>query len=961
MRLFTSVVLVFTLLTASAQQLPLETYTPANGLVDARIIKIFQDSKGRIFFLTREGFSIFDGQRFSNYGDGGKNRTEIINGITEYNDGTVRLYSFDGNIYEVSGNKVSIDSSQHKLLSEANIVIDISPEEKIIVTNYLLLSEKNEKVEQIKIPFEYKKIPRIDNIFWVDPYLVFLCNTPANGSALYLYNYRSKLLVDSLTVEDANSSVVDKKGNIYFLTKKWMQLDQASLIKGKLIQVPADFTNQLPALFSKVVVSFDNNNDLWLSNSELGYCKLDRQHKTTEYFTVAAGVLSGAGFVFQDAEKNYWLTSLTNGVQKMQQSPLVKLNSFKNIPLGYVDAINADEKGNIFTTSVKGFFLNNDKLVVKNATTEYKPFYYQGQYWQFTNYKTLKSSKGVQFNLADYVKDYTQYDLSPFFTSIDREGRLVISGNMLFIIDKNLQLYAYRLPYFCDNVIIDTENNYWCFIRSNTIIKLEWKNGVLHEVYKKFVADLNPRFSVLWNSTTILTGTRFEGIKIFSWQNNELNCTGTISRRNGLSNNFIYSMLKKNEEELLVGTGTGLDLITMNKTDTITENLSFRNNIFPPFINLINAKDSSTICLTGSGSLYKLQKDAKFSSAYTPFAFFTSISVNDKKVNDEAHIFSYDENNFSFSISAPSFLDNKNMKFHFLLTGDGTQWEQFSNVADYAINNLPPDSYTLKATIQYPGRFYPDKQLVYTFTIKKPFWKQWWFIVLSVFIVIGILYLLFNNYYKKQLAKKLVVVEKQQAVEKERSRIAADMHDDLGSGLTKITYLSQMAINKEDSKADLLSIKKTSTELVENMSEIIWAMKEENNSLEDLLYYIKLYAVEYCATNHLNCFIQFPEKIPTENITGQNRRNIYLAAKETLHNTVKHAQAKNVTVKVLFDKEWLLSIKDDGKGIDVNASRTDQLVGGNGLKNIKNRIAAVNGRVEIKNNQGTEVCFRIPF
>ncbi|MEO6542285.1 MAG: histidine kinase, partial [Ferruginibacter sp.] len=423
----------------------------------------------------------------------------------------------------------------------------------------------------------------------------------------------------------------------------------------------------------------------------------------------------------------------------------------------------------------------------------------------------------------------------------------------------------------------------------------------------------------------------------------------------------IYSLLKKNEQQLLVGTGTGLDLLTMTGKDTIVENLSLRNNIFPPFINLINNKDSSTLCLSGSGSLYHLQKDTKFSSGYIPTAFFRSIAVNGRPIQDDEHAFSYNMNNFLFSISAPSFLDNKNMKFHFLLTGDGTQWEQYGNSADYSIINLQPGSYTLTGGIQYPGRSYPDKQLVYSFTIKNPFWKQWWFILLWVITAIAVIYLLLNNYYKKQLEKKLVEVEKQQAVEKERSRIAADMHDDLGSGLTKITYLSQMAINKEDSKEDLQAIKKTSTELVENMSEIIWAMKEENNSLEDLLYYIKVYAVDYCAANHLNCIIQIPEKLPAGNVTGQNRRNIYLAAKETLHNIVKHAHAKNVIVHVSFDTGWVLRIKDDGQGIGSNTTRPDHLFGGNGLKNIKNRIESVNGRVEIINDRGTEIQFHIPF
>ena len=961
MRLFTCIALLFLLGTVSAQQLPLETYTPANGLVDARVIKVFQDSKGRIYFLTREGFSIFDGQRFSNYGGDGNKRTEIINGISEYKDGTVRLFSFDGNIYEVKGNTVTIDSTHRKLLSEANLVIDISPDEKIIATNYLLLTEKNKTFQQINIPYQFTKMPRIDNIFWVKPYLMIIRTIPGSGNALYLYNYRSQMLVDSLALDNVSVSSSDKKGNVYLFTKEWLQLDRDALSKGKLKTVPAYFNSMAPSSFRNGPISFDNNNGLWLSNNEKGYCQLNTENKTCKYFSAADGLLGSASFTFQDAENNYWFISSANGVQKMQQSPLIKINSFKNIPTGYVTAISNDEKGNVFAHSTNGIFLNEEKKADYNAAADNKPFYYQDQYWQFFNSKTLKSSKGVQFNLPDYINSDSQYGLFPSFTTIDRGGNLLIAGNVLFVIDKALRLYAHRLPYFCDNIVVDADNNYWCFTRSNVIIKLALKNGKLQEQYSQFIPDVNPRFTVLWNKTTILSGTRFEGIKIFSFKNDKLSYAGSISKKNGLPNNFIYSLLKKNDQQLLVGTGTGLVLLTMTEKDTIAENLSLRNNIFPPFINLINNRDSSTICLTGSGNLYHLQKDTKFSSGYIPTAFFRSISVNDRQINDAENAFSYDKNNFLFSISAPSFLDNKNMKFHFLLTGDGKQWEQYTNAADYTINNLQPGNYTLTAGIQYPGRFYPDKQLLYSFTIKNPFWKQWWFILLGLIATIALIYLLLNNYYKKQLEKKLVVVEKQQAVEKERSRIAADMHDDLGSGLTKITYLSQMAINKENSKEDLQAIKKTSTELVENMSEIIWAMKEENNSLEDLLYYIKVYAVEYCAANHLNCTIQFPEKLPAGNVTGQNRRNIYLAAKETLHNIVKHAHAQQVTVTVSLDTGWVLSIKDDGGGIAVNTIKPDQLFGGNGLKNIKNRIEAVNGRVEIINNQGTEVQFHIPF
>ena len=124
----------------------------------------------------------------------------------------------------------------------------------------------------------------------------------------------------------------------------------------------------------------------------------------------------------------------------MQQSPLIKINSFKQIPTGYVDAINLDEKGNLFASSTTGHFLNDEKIGNYNDGAEFKPFYFKGQYWQFTDYKTLKSSKGIQFNLSDYIPSLSRYDISPNFTSIDKEGRLIIAGNILLIIDKNMQL-----------------------------------------------------------------------------------------------------------------------------------------------------------------------------------------------------------------------------------------------------------------------------------------------------------------------------------------------------------------------------------------------------------------------------------------------------------------------------------------------------------------------------------------
>jgi signal transduction histidine kinase len=202
-----------------------------------------------------------------------------------------------------------------------------------------------------------------------------------------------------------------------------------------------------------------------------------------------------------------------------------------------------------------------------------------------------------------------------------------------------------------------------------------------------------------------------------------------------------------------------------------------------------------------------------------------------------------------------------------------------------------------------------------------------------------------------------LVLEKQNALENERARIAADMHDDLGSGLTTITYLSQMA--KGDLTAvNLDKIKRTSTNLIENMSDIIWAMKEENNTIEDLISHIKRYAVDYLENNKIslsNSISHFDEKII---VNGEIRRFLFLCVKEALHNIVKHSQATKVTIEIEINDQLSISIQDNGIGFDTKIEKPNS---GNGLKNMKKRIEKINGSLYIIADTGTLTVFSIPI
>jgi signal transduction histidine kinase len=186
------------------------------------------------------------------------------------------------------------------------------------------------------------------------------------------------------------------------------------------------------------------------------------------------------------------------------------------------------------------------------------------------------------------------------------------------------------------------------------------------------------------------------------------------------------------------------------------------------------------------------------------------------------------------------------------------------------------------------------------------------------------------------------------------------MHDDLGAGLSKIRFLSetvQRNISEKEHQPTLQNIASSSVELVDKFNEIIWAMNEKNNSLEDLLYYIRGYTAKYCAENNLDYEITLPQQIPTVLISGEMRRHIFLTVKESLHNIVKHADAKKVWLQIQADTAIAVTVHDNGKGFDAGEMKNK----GNGLRNMEQRIKTVNGSLAIENKEGTLLKIRVPF
>lgn len=207
-------------------------------------------------------------------------------------------------------------------------------------------------------------------------------------------------------------------------------------------------------------------------------------------------------------------------------------------------------------------------------------------------------------------------------------------------------------------------------------------------------------------------------------------------------------------------------------------------------------------------------------------------------------------------------------------------------------------------------------------------------------------------------------VEKQLAVmqahQEERQRISADIHDELGSGMTTIRLMSEIAKQKmkENVPVEIEKISNSANDLLNKMNAIVWSMISSNDTVDSLVSYTRAYAIDFFDGTSIKCRVDMPAEIPAIEISGDKRRNIFLCVKETLNNSLKHSGATEVTIVFEIEQTRLkICITDNGVGMDPDNTRKF----GHGLKNIMNRIQSIGGAYTITGNKGAKSCLELPL
>jgi ligand-binding sensor domain-containing protein/signal transduction histidine kinase len=301
-------------------------------------------------------------------------------------------------------------------------------------------------------------------------------------------------------------------------------------------------------------------------------------------------------------------------------------------------------------------------------------------------------------------------------------------------------------------------------------------------------------------------------------------------------------------------------------------------------------------------------------------------------------------------------------RFRTWLEGHEKGWTDAGSTRVARFSNLSPKTYRLHVTACNEDGVWNPTGCLLTFTVEPPFWRSRWFLALSSLALLGSVVGTVNRISVHRFQRQLRNMEQQQMLERERTRIARDIHDQVGANLTQVALLGELIETDKDFPADVEShaqqIAKTARDTTKVLDEIVWAVNPKNDTLEGLVTYFCKHAQEYLTVAGVRYRYDVPQQIPATPLQPDVRHNVFLAAKEAVTNVVRHAQATEAHVRLLLEEDrFVLEIQDNGRGLgglDPEAARLR-----NGLSNMRKRMDDVGGRFTIEPAPGSGAIVRL--
>lgn len=307
-----------------------------------------------------------------------------------------------------------------------------------------------------------------------------------------------------------------------------------------------------------------------------------------------------------------------------------------------------------------------------------------------------------------------------------------------------------------------------------------------------------------------------------------------------------------------------------------------------------------------------------------------------------------------FNFTAFHFSAPENIRFRYKLAGFDNDWIEAGGSRNANYSRLTAGHYEFQVAACVGDGPWNESPAGLAFTVAPFFWQMWWFQLGGLLLFTSTVIAIIRYASFRRMQSKLRAAEQLVAVERERGRIARDLHDDLGGSLNLAALTLDLAQGElENQEALNGKIQRCSTlvrRAARSVDEIVWAINPHNDTLRYLVDYISQFTVEFLQAADILCLVDLPDNIPNQRISPEARHNLWLVSKEAVNNIVRHAKAGEVLLRVTISENQLaVFIQDNGRGFIWPPGNAE----GDGLRNMRQRMEEIGGRFQLDSRPGS--------
>lgn len=984
-----------------AQQLSTRHYDVSDGLAHSSVKAIHQDNKGYIWFGTWEGLSRFDGYRFTNYGERDGLGHVMVNAITEDRRGRLWVGTNGGGVSRL---------------------IDYPRESPSSHPYESALAASGPGAPRKFLNFRVGDSPQSNRVnallFDAHDNLWLATDGGLYAAASQERDLKFKAMAPHQNVASEMPAFADHHGRLWFgITDELIEVINGKIIKygpddmvGRhvVVAMVEDHQGRLLVANEHKVFEFiappsgrsrgqwrpfplalepnqrvaamvvDTEGSLWVGtwNGLIKY----RDGKQTLY-TDAQGLTSNNILsLTEDRDGNLWVGTDGSGVCKLSGELIVSFTQTEGLSNHNVRGVVEDRRGHIYASAVHGGLVEivegrpapvpGSQLDPRNLipfqdsrgrwwiNTAEGLFRFAGPELQLRRGGKLISIDGISMSKAGYWvfaedpfgKLWLRCDVGFYRLDLAQKGRDVF---------ERIPVNAY-LPVVIA-LLSDRAGAIWLGAPDTLARLMKGKTDVLQPT--EGLPEARPRAIFQDSRGWLWIGLRSKGVSVTKDPDAENPKFVNYSTQTGLASDTVWSITEDNAGHIYLGTGKGLD--QLDPTTGRIRHFNTKDGLASDFINHCFKDRNGNIWVGTRNGLSKFNPRAERKVNHPPPIYLSRVQVASEDLPlaetgapsiPDLEIPS-SRNNLIVEYVALSFRGEQRLRYQYKLEGVDGDWSRPSELRSVNYARLAPGSYRFMArAINEEGMMSPEPA-VFQFHILPPFWQRWWFVALSA-LGVGLTALAF---YRSRVRR---IVE----LERVRTRIATDLHDDIGSSLSQIAILSEVSrqrLGKEQNGVgeSLTQIANTSRDLVDSMSDIVWAINPRRDRVSDLTQRMR----EFAGDVFTACEIEFSFRARADGLEvkldADVRRQLYLIFKEAVNNAARHSCCTQVEIEFeVAEGRLLLHVRDDGRGFDPNGGAATSR-NGNGLVSMRERARALGGEIEIIShlNHGTAVKLNLPL